>query len=233
MLKAASDPYHLKLCYPELSHQHASPCNEWTQTKSPLKASSTNNINFNAINITFSSDGANGSFKGLGKNRAGKNSKSVLDASPHESSWWYAVGALAVENDKIPGPFDGLHHVSHVEIYMKRSKPAPGPVTGRKKRESAQAWALVGSGSSLSVVKREAVAETEDEVAMRSYGSRLRYQCGPARLFKDDFTGELYAERWMQCNWNETWTRTDTLDECVWIECLHPPQASRTFPLPP
>jgi hypothetical protein len=75
------------------------------------------------------------------------------------------------------------------------------------------------------VVKRAADAvETEEEVAMRSYGSRLRYQCGPARLFRDAFTREHYPDRWMECNWNQTWTRTDTLDECSWIECMHPPQ---------
>ena len=27
----------------------------------------------------------------------------------------------------------------------------------------------------------------------------------------------------MQCNWNQTWTLTDQLDDCVWVQCLYPP----------
>ena len=32
----------------------------------------------------------------------------------------------------------------------------------------------------------------------------------------------------MECNWNQTWTRTDTLDSCVWVQCLYPPDVSLT-----
>ena len=59
---------------------------------------------------------------------------------------------------------------------------------------------------------------------MRSYGSRLRYQCGKGRRFLDEDTKEHYDERWLQCNWNQTWTRTDSLDACDWVQCLYPPE---------
>ena len=28
----------------------------------------------------------------------------------------------------------------------------------------------------------------------------------------------------MQCNWNKTWTPVDSLDACVWTQCIRPPQ---------
>ena len=28
----------------------------------------------------------------------------------------------------------------------------------------------------------------------------------------------------MECNWNKTWTRHDSLDECKWVACLYPPE---------
>ena len=65
--------------------------------------------------------------------------------------------------------------------------------------------------------------ETEAELATRSYGSVLRYQCGLARRFYDPELDSLYDERWMTCNWNQTWTLYDTIDSCVWTQCLYPP----------
>ena len=59
--------------------------------------------------------------------------------------------------------------------------------------------------------------------AARSYGSVLRYQCGLARRFYDPELDSLYDERWMTCNWNQTWTLYDTIDSCVWTQCLYPP----------
>ena len=71
--------------------------------------------------------------------------------------------------------------------------------------------------------KRETETETELEVEMRSYGSQLRYECGLARRFYDPETEDFYDERWMTCNWNQTWTKVDYLDECIWTQCLNPP----------
>ena len=65
--------------------------------------------------------------------------------------------------------------------------------------------------------------ETREEMEMRSYGSRLRYECGLARKFLDPETNDHYDERWMQCNWNNSWTLYDSLDDCVWVQCLYPP----------
>ena len=73
------------------------------------------------------------------------------------------------------------------------------------------------------ISKRE-VEETEEEILQRSYGSNLGYECGLARRFQDPETTELYLDRWMTCNWNKTWTPIDTLDECVWIQCINPPK---------
>ena len=67
------------------------------------------------------------------------------------------------------------------------------------------------------------VVETEEELNLRSYGSRLRYECGLARMFLDPETEDTYTETWMQCNWNNSWTMVDTLDDCIWVACLYPP----------
>ena len=87
------------------------------------------------------------------------------------------------------------------------------------------------------------LTETQDELDRRSYGSRLRYECGLARMFWDPEEEILYQDRMLQCNWNQSWTRWDrwtdssnsnvvriipndpfSLDECVWTHCLDPPQ---------
>ena len=72
-------------------------------------------------------------------------------------------------------------------------------------------------------VKKREVEESAQEIEMRSYGSRLRYQCGLARRFLDPETGRHYDDRWMTCNWNSSWTLTDTLDTCEWVACINPP----------
>ena len=69
----------------------------------------------------------------------------------------------------------------------------------------------------------EETSESEAELATRSYGSVLRYQCGLARRFYDPELGQEYDERTMTCNWNNTWTRHEVLDSCVWTQCLYPP----------
>lgn len=68
-----------------------------------------------------------------------------------------------------------------------------------------------------------AVIETEEEIEMRSFGSQLRYECGLGRRFFDPEMEEHYDERWMTCNWNTTWTKYESIDECVWIQCINPP----------
>ena len=51
-----------------------------------------------------------------------------------------------------------------------------------------------------------------------------RYECGLARKFLNKETKKTYDERWMSCNWNKSWTPSDTLDECVWVQCINPPK---------
>lgn len=79
--------------------------------------------------------------------------------------------------------------------------------------------------------KRETGVETGEEIARRSYGSQLRYECGLARKFLDAVTGENYTERWMSCNWNNSWTQPDSLDTCVWVQCISPPRPTNNTQL--
>ena len=240
MLKNKEDPYHLKLCYPELT-QYSFPCNEWIQSKNPLETTSGNNMD-TAITITFNTNGANQNFKGLGTNRVGKDTRTIIDASPTSSNWWFAVGLKELLNDKITGPQS--HWVSKVELYMKRTSPSPsGPnvisllqryfdqnslssASSRRKREVFGGLIEYQEYEELSVRKKReeevAVVETEQEIALRSYGSRLRfvvhtellqnnpfliclpnsfrYECGAARRFLDDFTQLHYLDRWTNFN---------------------------------
>ena len=123
-LKKKEDPYQLRLCYPELT-QHSFPCNEWIQSKNPLDTTSGTNID-TAISITFNSNGANGNFKGLGTNRFGKDTRTIIDGSPTSSNWWFAIGLKELKDNKIAGP--PTNWVSKVELYMKRTWPSPtGP----------------------------------------------------------------------------------------------------------
>jgi hypothetical protein len=45
-----------------------------------------------------------------------------------------------------------------------------------------------------------------------------------ARKFESPETNDVYEERWIHCNWNKSWTPVDTLDSCVWVQCINPPQ---------
>ena len=233
MLKSAADPYQLRLCYPELT-QHSFPCNEWTQTKNPLATNSLTGVGYTSINVTFNTDGTAAAFRGLAKNARNRNDDvTIIDTKPQTKStdWWFAIGSLQYYkvDGNLPGP---KVSVTKVEMFMKRSPP-PSLQAGRKKRSIAET--LVKDIQFQERFKRagsdDSAVETEEEIALRSSGSRLRYECGPARQFFDDFTQELYTERWMECNWNQTWTRTDVLDTCHWIQCLDPPQVGLPHPL--
>ena len=92
----------------------------------------------------------------------------------------------------------------------------------RKKRSTTTPFTSSINENIPNLKKRE-VEESAQEIEMRSYGSRLRYQCGLARRFLDPETGRHYDDRWMTCNWNSSWTLTDTLDTCEWVACINPP----------
>ena len=97
----------------------------------------------------------------------------------------------------------------------------------RRKRDVHQIQTENSAKSNLELISMRAKREAEEsaeELELRSYGSRLRYECGLARKFLDPETGRHYDERWMTCNWNSSWTLYDSLDTCEWVACLYPPQ---------
>ena len=90
------------------------------------------------------------------------------------------------------------------------------PVQGNSVRKKRSLSPTTGEERLTSLrLKRETetVVESEAELAMRSYGSVLRYQCGLARRFYDPELDSLYDERFMTCNWNKTWTGTETEED--------------------
>ena len=97
------------------------------------------------------------------------------------------------------------------------------PTFKRRKRNIANLEHQSNKISSIQKKIKRQIAESEEELDLRSYGSKLRYECGLARKFYDPEAEEEYPERWMQCNWNTTWTLYDKLDECIWVQCLYPP----------
>ena len=114
------------------------------------------------------------------------------------------------------------------------STTTAAPAAGKRRRRETDALQDWSEESRLSPrrYKRDdsgVSAETQDEIDRRSYGSRLRYECGLARRFWDPEDEELYDERTIQCNWNNTWSRHDYLDECVWTQCLYPPEAPEGY----
>jgi hypothetical protein len=142
----------------------------------------------------------------------------VIKANPRRQERWFTIGALKLENGKIPGPVDTL--VNKVELYVKRANRLS---MGRRKRETDRR-----------LVKREAASqpETAESLAQQSYGSRLRFECGAGRRFFDpdnnsglihNETDPYYDHRWLECNWNKTWSPVDTLHPCGWVQCLNPP----------
>ena len=63
---------------------------------------------------------------------------------------------------------------------------------------------------------------------MKTTSYTIRYECGLARKFYDTEAELHYDERWMTCNWNNTWTKFESLDECVWVQCLYPPEVCKS-----
>ena len=77
-------------------------------------------------------------------------------------------------------------------------------------------------------VEENVLEDTSEDLSLQSYGSRLGFQCGLARRVLDPESEEYYDERWLECSWNKTWGPVDSLDPCVWIQCLHPPTPPET-----
>ena len=109
--------------------------------------------------------------------------------------------------------YDGTTSTTTLSPGRRRRSP------GRRRKSSQPSGELLGDSQRW----RRDTGETEAELAIRSYGSVLRYQCGLARRFYDAELEVEYDERLMRCNWNNTWTRHDSLDPCIWTQCLYPP----------
>ena len=199
------------MCYPELaSDSIPEPCNEWTQRSRPQDG---NARRVGLVSTPFEYRASpRHIFNGLARtNSQAKNGPhlSVIKGAPSSTQRWFTIGALVLEEGKIPGPLNKL--VSKVLLFAKPKNRITANTGRRKKREATDTDTA------------PARPETLEEIAERSYGSQLRYQCGPARRFFDEETSEYYDERFLDCNWNKTWTPVDVLDSCEWTQCLYPP----------
>ena len=220
--KHSDGRWHFKICYPELQNLHSFPCNQWSQMRRPHVGVAINvvrqNTTFKYRLPVWDADWAR--FYGLSLTKDGFGEDlSVIKGSRSRKERWFTIGALALENGKIPGPVDTL--VSKVELFAKREdRLAAASSAGRRKREIT---------SKRKLVKREESStpppepESEESIAQRSYGSRLRYQCGSARRFFSPDNESYYDDMWLECNWNKSWTPVDNLDTCNWVQCLNPP----------
>ena len=70
----------------------------------------------------------------------------------------------------------------------------------RRRRQAGEEGALQAGGGNR---QRRQAEESQEERNRRAAGSRLGYECGPARKFEDPETGEQYSERWLECHWNQ------------------------------
>lgn len=107
--------FHFKLCYPELASSTINfPCNEWTQTSNPLTESKI--TGFAAINLTWTRDGMNDLFHGLGLSSC-CSSANLIDGNPFRD-WWYSIGTIAYWGCAtcVTGP--GRTPVKMVELYV-------------------------------------------------------------------------------------------------------------------
>jgi len=102
--------FHFKLCYPELVG-----CNEWIQTSNPAKQFG-KATGFKAIKLAYATAGDHGEWKGIGRNPINHRT-TFIDDSPLTGYWWTAIGALALHEEKLPGPLNV--GVNKVELYVK------------------------------------------------------------------------------------------------------------------
>jgi hypothetical protein len=125
--------FHLKICYPEMIENFKPPCNEWIQTSNPAKESSIKG--YRAISLAFNKKSTGGDWGGLALNSLGVTT--LIDESPNNANWWFAIGAT--KNHRrggyIPGPGPTYSSppvvngaVKKVELYVEN--PARSPATG-------------------------------------------------------------------------------------------------------
>ena len=116
--------FHFKICFPELKKskwegkkKEDGYCNEWLQSSNPVEESVV--TGFQALDLIFTKDGAQGPWHGLGK--GGEEDIALIDDTGAEHYYWMAVGATKLTpyygKDAIPGPW--LTPVKQVELYVK------------------------------------------------------------------------------------------------------------------
>ena len=116
--KNAEGNFHLKLCYPEVSGEDGSHCNEWVQTSNPV--TDTTITGFRAISLAFNLDSYNNPWVGLGRSPSGH--PTLMDDAPSRTYWWSAIGATRYHggSDTIPGA--NPHVVKKVELHVHTGK---------------------------------------------------------------------------------------------------------------
>ena len=207
--KRSNNRWRFKICYPELASKFPVPCNEWSQGSKPHSGTA---LYVDRKDTTFKFRyGKWARFKGLSKTARGASygsDKSVVKADARRAERWFTIGDLVLEGGRIPGPVDTL--VSKVELFVNRENTLDKAVAGRKKRAAK-------------AKKENIIQETPEALAQRSYGSRLKYECGAARKFWSPENSSHYDFTWLECHWNKSWTPRDDLDSCDWVQCLNPP----------
>ncbi|XP_059083225.1 sushi, von Willebrand factor type A, EGF and pentraxin domain-containing protein 1-like [Tigriopus californicus] len=61
------------------------------------------------------------------------------------------------------------------------------------------------------------------------FNTVVKYSCQTARKLQRNLsngTTELYEEQHLRCEWNQTWSPSSQVDECIWYQCLDPPTPS-------
>ena len=107
--RTCSGKFHLKLCYPELAENFTFPCNEWTQFNNPVYDSIIRD--YKPVKITFQEE----KFQGLGMSERGKGNN-LIDHKPFDKSWWFSVGTIKGDGDKVAGPDPIL--VEKVQLFV-------------------------------------------------------------------------------------------------------------------
>ena len=123
----AEGKFTFKICYPEVTGFGGGRCNEWKQTSNPATESSI--TGFEPIGtLAWNLNGNGQPWKGLGKNVASAQTRTLIDDFPTSSTYWMSIGAFVAQStsgtppiSKILGPRSsvGSFTVTKVELFVK------------------------------------------------------------------------------------------------------------------
>ena len=89
-------------------------CNEWVQTSNPVSASTI--TGFKAIKLSFTKDGDNNAWRGIGKSGS---PYCLIDDTPADTTYYTQIGATSyASTGKIYGP--RANQVTKVVLYFKK-----------------------------------------------------------------------------------------------------------------